>query len=538
MAPQPQKLLREVAFRRAVILLGRRAYYFALIAGGVFAVLLLCSRLLALIPNWFSPASICLVPLVGVGIAAILQRRVTVADAARLADVKAKTHDLFLATAVTSQADGDYHPVMQEQAEAVGKKVRANAVAPFFWEKKTLYLAIVLGLLAVGVRYLPQLDPLGKGKQRTQASRLAEALKASEKATELRKAILESSGMNADQEQVEKAITKLEKTFQAAKPQTKEATLAQLGESQKELGGLWQKLSEEKLKSAFSSDTVNQSFGSTDAAKTSEWKTALEKGDVSAIQKEINDLRAMAKHLANMPDSAEKQKLREQMRQRISQLADAASKQLGSPALNAAASRALEQMQMAQDNGLSKQAMEAVEKSLQLSEEEMAKMGQNMKDLQSLEKALKSMQMARQLAKDGKLDGSEDGDAASIDDYAALFEKSLAEKGDGNGVGQGGGNNGGRGAGGEVDYDESSKTRFKTEQSKSALHGGRMLMEWKSNGVSESGEAAKGYRDALQQVQQGVSEAIAQEQVPPGYHEAIRKYFDGIEQKPGDAPKK
>ena len=48
--------------------------------------------------------------------------------------------------------------------------------------------------------------------------------------------------------------------------------------------------------------------------------------------------------------------------------------------------------------------------------------------------------------------------------------------------------------------------------------------------MSEAGEAKKEYRQAMQEVKQGVSEAISQEQVPPGYHEGIRGYFDSIDE--------
>ena len=38
-------------------------------------------------------------------------------------------------------------------------------------------------------------------------------------------------------------------------------------------------------------------------------------------------------------------------------------------------------------------------------------------------------------------------------------------------------------------------------------------------------------------IKQGISEAITQEQVPPGYHEAIRGYFDSLEIEPdGSSP--
>ena len=42
------------------------------------------------------------------------------------------------------------------------------------------------------------------------------------------------------------------------------------------------------------------------------------------------------------------------------------------------------------------------------------------------------------------------------------------------------------------------------------------------------GTRAEDFRNTVREVKQGVSEAIQQEQVPPGYHEAIKKYFDTL----------
>ncbi len=39
------------------------------------------------------------------------------------------------------------------------------------------------------------------------------------------------------------------------------------------------------------------------------------------------------------------------------------------------------------------------------------------------------------------------------------------------------------------------------------------------------------FRGLIQQVRQGASEAIMQEQVPPGYHDSIKSYFDALEPK-------
>jgi hypothetical protein len=58
------------------------------------------------------------------------------------------------------------------------------------------------------------------------------------------------------------------------------------------------------------------------------------------------------------------------------------------------------------------------------------------------------------------------------------------------------------------------------------LQPGRMLMEWKTREVSEAGPAREEYLRAVQDVRQQASEAVVQEQIPPGYQMAIKKYFD------------
>ena len=77
-------------------------------------------------------------------------------------------------------------------------------------------------------------------------------------------------------------------------------------------------------------------------------------------------------------------------------------------------------------------------------------------------------------------------------------------------------------------WDDAAKTGFKTEKSKSAVTAGKVLLSMQTKGLSDTGEAEQNYTGQLEQIRQGVSEAILQEQVPPGYHEEIKKYFDTL----------
>ena len=149
-----------------------------------------------------------------------------------------------------------------------------------------------------------------------------------------------------------------------------------------------------------------------------------------------------------------------------------------------------------------------------------------------LEDALKNLQTAKQLAGQGKLDGAEAKGANGMADFEKLFREKMAGLGQSDGEGQDSGNGPGIGNGAKRPEDETTKTGFKTEKDISPITGGKMLLEWKTKEVGDTGARAAEYRDHVQRVKQGVSEAIQQEQVPPGYHEAIKKYFDTLPEKP------
>ncbi len=64
----------------------------------------------------------------------------------------------------------------------------------------------------------------------------------------------------------------------------------------------------------------------------------------------------------------------------------------------------------------------------------------------------------------------------------------------------------------------------------SMVTAGKVLLSLKTKGLSDRGDAVKDYRKLIRTVKQGVSQAIDQEQIPPGYYDGIKKYFDNIEE--------
>jgi hypothetical protein len=83
--------------------------------------------------------------------------------------------------------------------------------------------------------------------------------------------------------------------------------------------------------------------------------------------------------------------------------------------------------------------------------------------------------------------------------------------------------------------DPTAKTGLKDEKEKSQIGAGKLLMQWKDEGVGEVGNRSAEYQAAVRAIKDGVAEAIRNEQIPPGYHSAIQKYFDRL---PAEPPQK
>ncbi|MDB6149966.1 MAG: hypothetical protein JWQ44_1414 [Chthoniobacter sp.] len=523
---QTQRLIRQTARRQVLVSFGRSFHLALLIAAGAYACLLFSSRLLALLPNWFQPLSLLVIPGLAFAGALVVLRRPSPRETARLIDARSGSKELFLTAVLADDAPGEFQPVVVQQAEQRATTLRADKLLPFQWQRGARDGALTFAMLGLGVLFLPQLDPFKKEAARQKVSAQEQRLIATQKLTEVRRAEIAEQPAT-DSEQVKQALAQLEKTFKQAKPLEREANLKQLGEHQKEIGELWRKVSNDQLRNAL--DKSAQSFGQADPKKLEQWREELKRGDLSGVKKELEAIREQMKQLAEQPDSAEKRAAQEQLAQKLNQLANGMKQLADSPKVNAALARALEQMDLAKLGQLSKDGMKAAMDSLNLTQQELDQLAQGLKDGKQLEEALKNLQMAKQLADGAKLDGGECKECNGMGDYAKLF---AAKMGSSQEPGQGmAGMGPGIGNGAKRPEDDSVETGFKTEKATSQLSGGKMLLEWKTAEVGETGARTEEYREAVQQVKQGVSEAIQQEQVPPGYHDTIKRYFDTLPEK-------
>jgi len=537
-------LLRRVAARERMCSVAERFYLFLLLLCVLYGVLLLCSRLLAIIPNWFVPLNLVSVTATALALAIAFHRRPAPRTTARLIDKRMQTDDLFLSAVLIESALGAYKPLVLEAAEDRAGIIEPKRVVPFRWAARARNATLALVALLAAVMFLPQLDPFGREQQRQQAARQRRQLERSRKATLMRVALLKKKNTGAElSEEVRRALGELKLTLNAMRPNGKQGNLKRLTEERAKLGTLWREVGEKKLKDAFRRTQQTQRFGSGQGQKAERWRQQLRKGQTESVRKAIEELKDAVQRLAQTRDSAEKRRLAAQVEKALEALRDLAGGQVSSKALAAAVDRALQQLAMAGIEGLAEEALQALLESLDLTQIELDSLAQSVRDLRSLEEALSALQLARLLNDLELLDGQACSGCKSMADYAALYAKLMAGrccrcggKLDANGVcavcgarGSGPGMRGpGTGVGGLAPEDAEAETSFKTERSRSALSAGKILLSLKTKGLSDPGKAIVEYERRLKDVKQGISEAILQERVPPAYQEAIRRYFDAM----------
>ncbi|MDA0812672.1 MAG: hypothetical protein O3C21_09825 [Verrucomicrobia bacterium] len=505
---------------------------FVLIWCGIYLVLLLVSRLSGLIPDIFSMSAVLAVPGMALLSALLMHRATAPEDGARLIDEREQANDLFLTALQLRPQNGEFEPLVAERAEAAAAAVDPARIVPWRWDAKFSYAIVALAALVPVSGYTPQLDPFKKMEEARREDAREKKLEETRVATALQAQALEDKGSESRSEAIERELAKLEESFRAARPELKEQTRQSLTERQAEMGKMWKQLSDEKLRDALSKSKAGQKFGSQSPMRK-KFREMAEDGKLSEVQKEMEKMKEELKDLAGKPDSADQRKKLDELKEKMQAMAEAMSETLGSDKLNKAMERALEQMDMANMPDLAQEAIKAMQESMELSKDELENLAEALKEMENLQQGLSAAQLAKALNEMGELNGEGEGDTGrGMSDYEKLFKEMMAGKGMGQDPGQGQGEFGGEGhgEGGKAPENPDSPTDFKSEKSKSALQKGKLLMNIKSKGQADVGEVDEAYKEAIGALREAASEAILQEQIPPGYHDSIRDYFDQMEQ--------
>lgn len=472
-------------------------------------------------------------------VATAFARRPDRSDAARSADFAAGTKDLFLTVArleETPRPGGDYAPLVLRDAEAAAGRVNVKQAVPVPLERPLGWAGAGLAAAAVVALLVPRFDPFGAQAAAKETADQRKLVQALDQATEKRKTELRKNKPEADlSEEVKDSVEQLKQSLKQMKPGKKQENNKVLGDRQKDLGDKWRKTSAESLKELFDQKSSDQKFGSAaDGEEMKKWAKELQEGSAESLRKEMDALKQDLQKLAKTSDPVERQEMLRKVEERLKKMEKFAKETANSKPLTASLQRAMQQLDAARKAGMGKngekqelstEALESMKESLELSKMELQEIAQSARDLKELEKALQTAQMAKKANENGELDGQECEDCVSLEDYQEFYKEMMAELGltEGDGMGDRG-----MGKGDIAPEDDAAKTGFKTEKSKSAVTAGKVLLSMQTKGLSDSGDAEENYSGAIGQIQQGVSEAILQEQVPPGYHEEIKKYFDTL----------
>jgi phage shock protein A len=561
------KLLDQVARRMKLAAFARTTFYTFIISTLLFTGAFLCSRLLGLFPFEFQPLMILSVPLLAFFMAMLFHRRPSLQQAARTVDTREETKDLYLTLSLLSSSAGEYQPLVKQAAQEKAKLVKPKKVVPYSWDRRGWVSLSTIGLLVVLVLFVPQLDPFGKIQEAVAVEERRGELDELAKLTIDRKKRLEKKQSSQDlkgesvSEDVKRAIDALVDTLEKMKDLERKENEAALTKQQKKLGAKWNQVRNGADLRALLKQNHAQAFGR-NMQQLRDWADQLRKGQPIDLQKKIDELTEKLLKLRKIKkedkDDVEtlkkKEELKRQIKKEIEQLQEFAKRHAKTSKMRDAIERAMQQLEAGEgEKKLSDQAIEDALESLKLSKLEIEELARSARDLETLQKALEAIQQAKRLNQQlegEKLDGDW-GDEPTLEQlrekYAEMLANlGIADQGDGSGDGEGndgGPNNGalngdgdgkglggpGQGQGGVAPENKNLKTNFVSKKAKAHVQAGKMIFSMKSRGVSEAGDVNVEFHKLIKEVKEGYSEAIEQEEIPPGYVPGIKKYFDRIE---------
>lgn len=543
--PSASSLLNRVRSRLQTRSFASACYVLSMVLLGLGILAVLAIRLLGLVPgveeNYWWPGILVPVALLG---AVVLQRRVRNSAAAAAIDEHAQTKDLFLTLATLSSSAGAYQPLVAQEAERQAGSIEPTAVVPFDPWRRLARLLLVASVMALAVLLTPRLDPFGTVAAAEQQEQQRDEIKAIRKANEDRREQLKRKSRQADEagEDLENNVAQLKKDFRKMRPQKMESNTKVLTQHRSSLGEQWKQQSTDQLRKMLNRPLSRQQMGGSRTQKMNQWLQELQEGRSDALRKELQKAQETMQALMEAKDPEERKKLASQLKKDLQDLKKFASDKADSKELESALNKALKALEAGQPKDgetageeMSQEAMEALKESLDLSQVELEQLSRNAKNLKQLEEALKTIQQAQNLNQQGQMDGEKLEGCETLADYAEMYAQMMAQRGQG-GDGQKDVNEGdgdGAGAGGETPEDDSDPEGYKDEKTKTRIKAGKVLLSIKTKEHAEETDfdpdALRQYQSSVKSLKDSVQSAIENEEIPPGYVDGIKNYFDRIE---------
>ena len=531
---QVQNRLRAASFARAL-------HWWTLGAFVLACATVLAVRLLGLLPESRQPLPWLLVfPAVAAGAAWLFYRRVERTAAARAVDQHANTDDLFLTLATLSSSAGEYQPLVEQSAAKVATRIVPANVVPYKVERPIGMQAGVLCILALLVWLLPTLDPFGNVEAATKVEKARKEIELVRKAVKSREEKLSQEVKTAEErdDKLNEQMKELMASLRQMRPMEKKPNSKVLQDHRGSLNDMWKNVSSEELREMLSQSISDQQFGGQRTQKMNEWLKQLQQGNSDMLQQQLDQAKETMEAMLEAKTPEDRQKLASQLRRQLQDMKKFSSEKASSPELENALNQALkalealaakkqsgeatseEEMQMAQE------AAEALRESLELSKTELQELARSAKEMKQLEEALKTLQQAEKLNSESQLDGEQCEGCKSLAEYAEKYKKMMA------GMGRDG--QAERDTPGALqDEDDSDPEGYKDEKTKTQIQAGKVLLSIKTKEAATEKdfdpEELKKYESTVSEIKSGVQAAIENEQIPPGYVDGIKSYFDNLD---------
>lgn len=540
-------LLTKVRNRLSAVSAAKRLHFLGLGGFGVAAVAVVAVRLGGLLPpeaqnlQW-----LLLVPVAVVLTAILLHRKVETQSAARAVDGFAGTNDLFLTLAALQNSAGEYQPLVLKTAEEKAQGIDASLVVPFRPQRSIGMQLVSLGVLALLILLLPTLDPFGRVEAAVKVREEQKEISNLLKSVKTRREQIAKKVQTAEEreQRIMKQAEELMQKLRSMKPAQKQSNSDALEGQRKQLNQMWKQTDSDELRRMLS-ENASQLFGSEQNRRMNEWLKDLQEGKTDGLQQKLDQAQETMQAMLNADTAEERQRLASQLRKELEEVRKFSSRKAGSKALENSldsALKALEALAKQQEAAagqkegansserteMERQAREALEESLKMSKSELQELARSATDMKKLEDALKTLQQAQKLNQQGQLDGEQCEGCQTLEEYAQQYAKQMA-----------GGTNGNaeRTEPGEImDEDDSDPEGYRDEKSRSQIQAGKVLLSIRTREDATEKDFdpddLRAYQNSVQAVKTGVQSAIEAEQIPPGYVDGIRGYFDKLQDSP------
>lgn len=541
--PSASGLLQRVRLRLQTRSFASACYYSCMFLLVLCILCILAVRLLGLVPEaqenlwWLATA----VPVAGV-VALLFQRRVPQETAASAVDEHAQTKDLFLTLSSLSSSAGEYQPLVAQAAEQKADHIEPTRVVPFDPWKRLGRLAMAMCVLGLAVWLTPRLDPFGTVAAAEEEEQQRDEIKAIRRANDERREQLKRKTREAEDSssEFENNVAQLKKDFRRMQPKKMQSNAKVLTQHRSSIGEQWRQQKSDELRRMLSRPLSRQQMGGSRSQKMNQWLKELQEGRSDSLQKELQKAQQTMQALMEATDPEERRKLAAELKKDLQDLKKFASDKAESKELSSALSKALKALEAGQpkngqpsDEQMSEEAMQALKESLDLSNTELEQLARSAKDLKKLEEALNTIQQAQELNSQGQMDGEKLEGCETLSDYAEMYAQMMGQGSSGGPKDLNEGGEGGAGEGGETPEDDSDPEGYKDAKTKTRIKAGKVLLSIKTKEHAEEADfdpdALRQYRASVNSLKDGVQSAIENEEIPPGYVDGIKNYFDQIE---------